>query len=98
MRLAVVTPFLNEQQLLPQLLRSIASQTRPPDRLLLVDDGSTDASPAIAAEFVRQHGYASLARRAVRAGVTFKAACPTRSARLTSLRTKSAKVRNLSGT
>jgi poly-beta-1,6-N-acetyl-D-glucosamine synthase len=68
MRLAVVIPFLNEQQLLPQLLGSIATQTRPPDWLLLVDDGSTDASPAIAAEFVREHGYASLARRAVRAG------------------------------
>lgn len=68
MRLAVVTPFLNEQHLLPQLLRSIATQTRPPDWLLLVDDGSTDASPAIAAEFVREHDYAGLARRAVRAG------------------------------
>jgi glycosyltransferase involved in cell wall biosynthesis len=68
MRLAVVIPFLNEQQLLPQLLGSIATQTRPPDWLLLVDDGSTDSSPAIAAEFVREHGYASLARRAVRAG------------------------------
>ncbi|HEX2413509.1 MAG TPA: glycosyltransferase family 2 protein [Solirubrobacteraceae bacterium] len=67
MRLAVVIPFLNEQRLLPELLRSIASQTRPPDRLLLVDDGSSDASPDLAAEFAREHRYARLARRTVRA-------------------------------
>ncbi len=68
MRLAVIVPFLNEERLLPELLASIASQARTPDRLLLVDDGSTDASPAIAEAFAREHGgYATLLRRPVRA-------------------------------
>ena len=67
MRLAVVIPFLDEARLLPELLASIAAQTRPPDRLLLVDDGSRDRSPDLAAAFAREHEYARLERRPVRA-------------------------------
>lgn len=67
MRLAVIIPFLDEERLLPVVLGSIAMQTRPPDRLLLVDDGSSDASPAFATEWAQEHGYASLRRRSVRA-------------------------------
>jgi biofilm PGA synthesis N-glycosyltransferase PgaC len=66
-RLAVVIPFLDEERLLPVLLDSIATQGRPPDRLLLVDDGSSDASPALAAAWARGRGYARLRRRPVRA-------------------------------
>jgi glycosyltransferase involved in cell wall biosynthesis len=55
--------FLNEEPLLPRLLDSIRRQTRPPDRLLLVDDGSSDASPAIASRFARRHPYANALRR-----------------------------------
>ena len=67
MRLAVVIPFLDEERLLPELLASIAAQTHPPDRVLLVDDGSSDASPDLAAAFVGEHRYARLQRRPVRA-------------------------------
>jgi poly-beta-1,6-N-acetyl-D-glucosamine synthase len=67
MRLAVVIPFRDEERLLPTVLASIATQTRPPDRLLLVDDGSSDASPAFAAEWARGHEYARLRRLPVRA-------------------------------
>src|SRR5215208_4460447 len=63
MRISLVIPFLNEEQHLPTLLDSIAAQSRPPDELLLVDDGSTDRSPLIAAEFAAAHPYAKLARR-----------------------------------
>jgi biofilm PGA synthesis N-glycosyltransferase PgaC len=66
MRLAVVMPFLDEERLLPMVLSSIATQTRPPDCLVLVDDGSSDASPALAAQFAREHGYARAQRRVVR--------------------------------
>jgi len=58
MRIALVVPFQNEERHLPQLLDSLARQTRPPDELLLLDDGSTDASPRIAAEFAAVHSYA----------------------------------------
>jgi poly-beta-1,6-N-acetyl-D-glucosamine synthase len=59
----VIVPFLNEERYLGELLDSIAEQARPPDRLLLVDDGSDDGSPAIAAEFAARHPYARVLRR-----------------------------------
>ena len=63
MVILVVVPFLNEERYLGTLLDSVASQTRPPDRLVLVNDGSTDGSEAIAAEFAARHDYAMLLRR-----------------------------------
>jgi glycosyltransferase involved in cell wall biosynthesis len=56
--LAVVVVFLNEERFLPRLLSSVAGQTRAPDRLLLVDDGSEDASPSIARDFADAYPYA----------------------------------------
>jgi poly-beta-1,6-N-acetyl-D-glucosamine synthase len=61
--LAAAVMFLNEERLLPRLLASLARQTRPPQLLLLVDDGSHDRSPALAAEFAHTHGYAQLLSR-----------------------------------
>ena len=66
MRLVAVACFLDEERHLPMLLASIAAQERPPDRLLLVDDGSTDGSPALAEAFAREHRYATALRRPVR--------------------------------
>jgi glycosyltransferase involved in cell wall biosynthesis len=61
--LVVAVVFLNEEAFLPKLLDSIDGQTRLPDRLLLVDDGSDDASPAIAAAFAEGHAYTRVMRR-----------------------------------
>jgi biofilm PGA synthesis N-glycosyltransferase PgaC len=66
MRILLVVGFLDEERLLPALLESIAAQTRAPDRLLLVDDGSVDRSPALAEAFARDHRYATVLRRPVR--------------------------------
>jgi biofilm PGA synthesis N-glycosyltransferase PgaC len=63
MILVVAVMFLNEERLLPQLLASIERQSRLPDRLLLVDDGSDDASPDIAERFAQQHPYVRVLRR-----------------------------------
>jgi biofilm PGA synthesis N-glycosyltransferase PgaC len=63
MVLAVVVAFLDECEYLPRLLASIADQTRPPDRLVLVDDGSTDGSFALAEAFAETHPYALAVRR-----------------------------------
>ena len=54
MRLIVIVPFLNEARFLPRLLASIEHQTRLPDRLMLVDDGSSDGSGELAAAFAAQ--------------------------------------------
>lgn len=63
MRLLVIVPFLDEQDHLEDMLSSLARQSRRPDSLVLVDDGSTDGSTASAAAFAEQHPYATLLRR-----------------------------------
>ena len=47
----VVLPFYNEADFLGPTLESLRAQTRKPDRMVLVDNASTDASPAIARAF-----------------------------------------------
>lgn len=51
----VVLPFYNEERFLGATLESLAAQTRAPDRMVLVDNASTDASPAIARAFAAAH-------------------------------------------
>jgi glycosyltransferase involved in cell wall biosynthesis len=63
MRIVVIAPFLNEEMFLPRFLGSIAAQTRQPDKLILVDDGSTDRSSAIAEAFATEHPFAVALRR-----------------------------------
>ena len=58
MKLAVIVPFRNEAGYLPRLLASIERQTRVPDRLLLVDDGSSDHSGDLATAFAAVNRYA----------------------------------------
>ncbi|MFZ0042499.1 MAG: glycosyltransferase family 2 protein [Solirubrobacteraceae bacterium] len=63
MRLVTIACFLNEEAYLPIFLSSLAGQTRPPDRLLLVDDGSTDRSLELARAFASEHSYARVLER-----------------------------------
>ncbi len=63
MVLAVVVPFLNEGKYLPLFLEAIAAQSRLPDRLLLVDDGSDDSSYELAQAFADTHPFALALRR-----------------------------------
>lgn len=43
----VVVPSYNHRPYVERCLRSIFEQTRPPKKLLVIDDGSTDGSPAL---------------------------------------------------
>jgi glycosyltransferase involved in cell wall biosynthesis len=51
----VVLPFFNEERFLAATLHSLAAQTHPPHRIVLVDNASTDTSPAIAREYAATH-------------------------------------------
>ncbi len=54
-RVSIVTPFLNAGPFIGEAIESVLAQTRPDWELLLVDDGSTDASTAIAQAFAAAH-------------------------------------------
>lgn len=47
-RVSVIVPALNEERRLGPLLESLARQSRPADEVLVVDDGSTDGTAALA--------------------------------------------------
>jgi poly-beta-1,6-N-acetyl-D-glucosamine synthase len=66
LRLLAVAAFLDEERNLPRFLASIAAQTRAPDELVLVDDGSRDGSPELAQAFADDHSWARVLRRSPR--------------------------------
>lgn len=51
--ISVVIPAYNAAAYLAEAVRSVCSQTLPPRRIIIVDDGSTDATPDVAADLRR---------------------------------------------
>ena len=51
MDIAVVIPLYNGEKWIRQTLDAVAAQTLAPHEVVVVDDGSTDASPSIAADY-----------------------------------------------
>jgi biofilm PGA synthesis N-glycosyltransferase PgaC len=62
----LVSPCRNESNHMRQTLDSVAAQTVPPTLWVIVDDGSTDETPAILAEYAKRLGYLKVVRRADR--------------------------------
>jgi glycosyltransferase involved in cell wall biosynthesis len=50
-RVSVITPFLNAERFIDEAIQSVLAQTYADWELLLIDDGSTDASTAIARRY-----------------------------------------------
>ena len=44
MKLAVVIPCYNHERYVAAAIESVLGQTRPPERFLIIDDGSKDGS------------------------------------------------------
>ncbi|HEX4731691.1 MAG TPA: glycosyltransferase family A protein [Solirubrobacterales bacterium] len=61
-RLLLITPCRNEAEHLERTLASVAAQTRPPDLWLIIDDGSTDATPQILDRWAAELPYLELQR------------------------------------
>jgi glycosyltransferase involved in cell wall biosynthesis len=51
MRISVALCTYNGERFLPDQLASLAAQARPPDELIVCDDGSTDSTPSIVEAF-----------------------------------------------
>ena len=62
-RVSVVVPVYNVARYLEECLRSIAGQNVRDIEVVLVDDGSTDASPEIAARFAARDGRFRVVRQ-----------------------------------
>lgn len=62
-KLLVVSPCRDEAANCMRTLESVARQSRRPDLWLIVDDGSTDDTPKLLAEFAREHAFVQVVRR-----------------------------------
>jgi glycosyltransferase involved in cell wall biosynthesis len=50
-RISVIIPVYNGERFLAEAIRSVLDQTLPPDEVIVVDDGSTDGSAALASQY-----------------------------------------------
>jgi glycosyltransferase involved in cell wall biosynthesis len=65
-RTLVISPVRNEAEYLPRTIDTMVAQTVRPTLWLIVDDGSSDATPQIAARAAAAHEWIRLHRRADR--------------------------------
>jgi glycosyltransferase involved in cell wall biosynthesis len=56
-------PLFNGEKYIRTAIHSIMSQTRPPDEIVVVDDGSSDAGPNIVAEYAKNDFRVRLERK-----------------------------------
>ncbi len=61
-RFVVVSPCRNEERFIELTLNSVVRQTRRPDRWIIVDDGSSDASLRIVERYAAEHPWIELLR------------------------------------
>lgn len=59
----VVSPCRNEAEYMRRTLDSVIAQTERPARWVIVDDGSTDETPRILADYAARHAWISVVRR-----------------------------------
>lgn len=69
----LVTPARNEERFIQKTLNSVANQTQLPEKWVIVDDGSTDWTAAIAEEYARRYSWIQLVRRPQRLDRNFAA-------------------------
>ncbi len=68
MRHLVIVPARNEARYIGDMVGSLLRQTEPPDRIVVVDDGSSDATVSIVAALAERYPSVHLVRCAARDG------------------------------
>lgn len=71
MKYILITPARNESAFIEETLRSVVAQTRRPERWVIVDDGSTDATAEIVERYAKEHSWIELVRRPQKADRCF---------------------------
>src|SRR5882762_11756644 len=67
-RYLLISPCRDEARYLRRTLDSVAAQSVPPALWVVIDDGSTDETPAILEEYARRLPYLRVVRRTDRGG------------------------------
>ncbi len=67
---SVVIPAYNYAATLPRAVESVVNQLGPAHELIVIDDGSTDATPEVLAELARRHPHAFRAVRKENGGLS----------------------------
>ena len=62
-RYVLITPCRNEAEYARRTLDSVVNQSVPPGLWVIVDDGSTDDTPSILAEYAARHDFIRIVRR-----------------------------------
>jgi len=62
-RYVLISPCRNEADYMRRTLDSVIAQSCPPACWVIVDDGSTDATPAILAEYAQRHDWIRIVTR-----------------------------------
>lgn len=70
-RYVLITPARNEESCIEQTIRSVIAQTRPPERWVIVSDGSTDQTDVIVRRHLGAHPFLQLLRLEESAGRDF---------------------------
>ena len=60
MKTIIITPFLNEEAVIGDLIKSVISQQLKPAKWVLVDDGSSDKSIQIIQELAKDYNWISV--------------------------------------
>ncbi|MFZ5451355.1 MAG: glycosyltransferase family 2 protein [Thermodesulfobacteriota bacterium] len=62
-RLVIISPCRDEEKYIELVFTSVVNQTRLPDRWIIVNDGSTDATPKILARLTRDYPWIEVVNR-----------------------------------
>jgi glycosyltransferase involved in cell wall biosynthesis len=73
MKYVLITSARNEEAFVGLTLASVAAQTQLPERWVITDDGSSDRTPEIVAEYARKFPWITLIRNPKREGRNFGA-------------------------